>query len=196
MSEYDSIDDQELHEIIGEASRRKQVAEDELSVDEVKEVADELDIQPEFVDKAINELERRREASKKARELAQAKRQKLLRVGGIAGGVMVVIALSFVGITYSSLQSTLSAAEQKRAQVENVAERQVKTEQMYAGQADSMEKNAALEGAENRVRIEIRRYDEIAADYNSSAAGITGSLVVSATGLPAELPLSDDIEQW
>jgi hypothetical protein len=120
----------------------------------------------------------------------------MLRVGGIVGAAVVALALAVFGITYSSLQSTLSAAEQKRAQVENVVERQAKTEQMYAGQADSLEKNAALEGAENRVRIEVRRYDEVAAEYNSSAAGFPGGLVVSATGLPAELPLSNDIEQW
>jgi hypothetical protein len=187
---------EDLDDIIGEAARRKQVAEESLTVAEIEEVAAELDIDESYVEAAVRELQRRKERAEKERERAE-KRSQRMRKGARIGfiGVAVLCLVAF-GISYSRLNSKLSAAEQKRAQVENVVERQVETEEQYAGQPTSIEKNASLEGAENRVRIEIRRYDEAASSYNRSARGFPGGVVRAFVGMPESLPLSNEIEQW
>ena len=64
--------------------------------------------------------------------------------------------------------------------------------EMYAQQPDSIDKNATLEGSENRVRVAIRRYDEAVKEYNNISIQIKGK-----TGeLPSRLPLSAEIDKW
>ena len=196
MTDEKQIPREQLDDIIGEAARQKQKAEDSLTVDEIKEVAAELDIDDEFVDAAVNELKHRQERAEKRRKQAEARRKSMLKIGGATTATIAVIFGIMFAISYGRLNSRLAAVEQKRAQVQNVVERQDKTEDMYEGQPSSIERNAALEGAENRVRIEIKRYDEVAATYNSSARGFPGNLVVALAGMPDEVPLSDDIGDW
>ncbi|MGM0557975.1 MAG: hypothetical protein ACQEVA_16435 [Myxococcota bacterium] len=190
------VDRAELDDIIGVAARKKQVAEDSLTVEEVKEVAAELDIDEEYVDAAVHELERRRRAADKRRQRDEERARRLRKAGLGVVGAIAVICLVMFGISYARLSSSLSAAEQQRAQVDNVVERQAATLEQYEGQPTSIEKNAALEGAENRVRIEVRRYDEAAGAYNKVARGLFGGVVTSVVGMPEQLPLSNQIEAW
>lgn len=187
---------EQLDDIIGEAARQKQVAEESLTVEEVKEVAAELDIDESYVEAAVHELERRQELAEKQRERAQSRRRRMRKRALVAFAGVALLCLITVGISYSRLNSKLSAAEQRRAQVESVIERGERTRERYEGQPTSIEKNAALDGAENRVRIETRRYDEAASSYNRSARGFPGGFVTSTFGMPGELPLSDEIDQW
>lgn len=190
------IEREQLDDIIGEAARQKQVAEESLTVDEIQEVAAELDIDEQYVDAAVNELQRRQKEAEKRRERAEERRKRLRKIALWVFVSVGAICLVTFGISYARLNGKLSEAEQKRAQVESVVERQAQTRAQYEGQPTSIEKNAALEGAENRVRIEIRRYDQVAAGYNRSARGFPGNLVTSTLGMPEKLPLSNEVDEW
>ena len=55
-----------------------------------------------------------------------------------------------------------------------------------------MDSDAELLGAENRVRVEQKRYDEAAAKYNAEARGVGAGLARTFVGLPAEVPMSNE----
>ena len=77
--------------------------------------------------------------------------------------LFLIIAFSGQG----SLEDALATAEQKKAQVRNVLERQVAVHERYQGRPSTVDSEAEISGAENRVRVERRRYDEAASEYNA-----------------------------
>jgi len=196
MSERGKYDREDLDDIIGLAARHKDRDEESLSVAEIEEVAEDLGSPAEYVEGAITELERRRE--QQSRDEAARKRKQTTALWVSAGVAVCVgfLALTSMWSAQSTLEGLNATAEQKRSQVQNVVERQTRTQAQWSGQADSSEKMAELSGAENRVRIEARRYDEAAAAYNTSARSFPNSVWTGVLGLPAELPLSTEIETW
>ena len=60
------------------------------------------------------------------------------------------------------------------------------------GRAPDREVDAELAGAENRVRIAQRQYDEVATAYNRAAGGFPAALFSGVFGYPAKVPLSAD----
>lgn len=188
---YEDVDD-----VIAAAAKAKNAEEDLLSVEELEQVADELDIPKHLVAPAIETVRKRREAELAA-ERAKAERARRLRLGALVGGAAlaaIVLIASFT--TYGGLRDAKLAAERQRAQVINVIERQQATRAQWASAADSADKQAELSGAENRVRVERARYDELATEYRRRAGGVFGSLVRSLTGLPDTLPLSSEQHEW
>src|SRR5690606_2826466 len=139
--------------------------EELLSVEELEEVAAELEIPKHLVAPAVETVRRRREAALAA-ERTRAERARRIRIGLLVGaGVLGVFVLVASFTTYSGLREARLAAERQRAQVINVLERQQATTAQWAGAAESADKHAELSGAENRVRVERARYDELATEY-------------------------------
>jgi hypothetical protein len=187
----DDVDD-----VIEEAARLQTEEADQLSVSDLKEVAKELDIDERYVDRATERLEARRaEATRIARERIAARR-KLFRVtAGVLGAVLgVLLVTALVG--QSGLRAELVVVEQARAQVRNVVERQQAVEARYRTLSESPEKDAELAGAENRVRIERKRYDEAVAQYNAAAGGAAATLGAWLFALPRRMPFSNEVTQW
>lgn len=188
---YEDVDD-----VIAAAAKAKNEEEELLSVEELEEVAAELDIPQHLIAPAVETVRQRREAELAA-ERARAERAKRLRLGLlVVGGVLAVIVLVVGVSTYTGLRDARLAAERQRAQVINVLERQKATAAQWAGAAESTDKHAELSGAENRVRVERARYDELATEYRRRAGGLFGWLVTSFTGYPDTLPLSSEQPQW
>lgn len=188
---YDDIDD-----VIAAAAKAKNEEEELLSVEELEEVAAELEIPKHLVAPAVETVRRRREAALAA-ERTRAERARRIRIGLLVGaGVLGVFVLVASFTTYSGLREARLAAERQRAQVINVLERQQATTAQWAGAAESADKHAELSGAENRVRVERARYDELATEYRRRAGGLFGSLVISLTDLPDTLPLSSEGPEW
>ena len=188
---YDDIDD-----VIAAAAKAKNEEEELLSVEELEEVAAELEIPKHLVAPAVETVRRRREAALAA-ERTRAERARRIRIGLlVAAGVLGVFVLVASFTTYSGLREARLAAERQRAQVINVLERQQATTAQWAGAAESADKHAELSGAENRVRVERARYDELATEYRRRAGGLFGSLVISLTDLPDTLPLSSEGPEW
>lgn len=184
------VDD--LDDVIEIAARLDLEDDDQLSLREVEEVAAELDIDPEHVREATQQLERER-----ARERAQAVeaaglRQRVLK--GVAAAVTVALLglAALTGVGHAGLNSRFADVETRRAQVVNVLERQAVIQKRYEGLELDRDREAEIIGAENRVRVERKRYDEAAAEYNRYASGLSGSIAQRLLSHPARVKLSGE----
>jgi hypothetical protein len=198
MVHADDVDD-----VIGIAAELRQREESLLTVEDMKEVARELDLEDRFVDRAIAELDARRlrarEAAEAERRVAAEKAARLKRVATIAAvAVACIVLVTFGGAcgAASTMRTELAEVERTRAQVKNVVERRASVEARWRDAPDGIERNAELSGAENRVSIEKRRYDEAAARYNAGAGGTMAGLASGLYGLPKRVPLSSEIDTW
>lgn len=188
---YEDVDD-----VIEAAARAKDQEASFLSVEELQEVAAEIDIPARLLGPAIEQVRKRRELDiareRAAAELAQRRR----RLGSYAAAALGVVLLVWGLAARASLRDAMLEAEQQRSQVVNVIDRQLATRAQWADAPDSPAKSAELSGAENRVRLERQRYDEIATEYRRRATSLGGRAVVWLGGYPAELPLSSGIDGW
>lgn len=188
----DKVAFKDVEEVIAAAARANEERLEQVSVEEVQDIAAQLDIPADLVAPAIEEVRRRRE-TQLAQERAREARTKRLRLGAaIGGGVLAVIIAVWLLTARAALEDAKLAVDRQRAQVINVTERQRATVRQWATAPDSPDKQAELSGAENRVRIERARYDELVTSYRRRAGGLAGSLF----GYPSSLPLSTEIEQW
>lgn len=217
-----------------------------LELDELTEGAEAAGINRAFIDQAIREVraEREQQAAQKA------KRSRLIKIGGGIG--IVVLVIWIISANYI-LNSRLSFAEEKQAQLENVLQRRhdlipnlinvakasaahekdlitsvgdlyQKLDQaenfterqtieqnlevsvkklMSALQADPEASSTALfirlsdemAGAENRIAVERKRYNEAAAYYNRAARGLFVGSMGRLFGYPGEMPYFQASEQ-
>ncbi|NRD54420.1 hypothetical protein [Corallococcus exiguus] len=107
-------------------------------------------------------------------------------------GVLAVSGL----VVRNGLTTTLAEVAQKRSQVRNVVERRETLHARLDQLTPGLNRDAEVAGADNRVAVEQRRYDERAAAYNASAASFPTSWVVRLSGLPPSLPLSSEVSSW
>jgi hypothetical protein len=183
---FDDVDD-----IIGVASELQELERDRLSVEDLRAVARDLDIPEHLLQPAIAELDRRRQATLAAEAERRRRRQ---RVQWVSAGVAAVIAVWALSGN-ARLGALGVEVDRARAQWVSVQERQVATEKQWRGQPDSPGRMAELSGAENRVRVERKRYDEAASAYNEAAAGFPSSLWRNLFGHPERRPLSDALSR-
>jgi len=168
----------EVGAIIARAAELKQASEDQLTPEQVREVAAELGIEGAFVDAAVNDLRRRQEQKHKDDEArlvaAKARRKKMLT--GVVVFDLVLVAVG--GVAYGAANdavATLSAAE---ATVNGAVVRQKETEALFLAKKGEREADAELAGAQNRIAIAKKAYDAAAVAYNarSPLARLGGSL--------------------
>ncbi|WP_437958343.1 hypothetical protein WME76_00940 [Sorangium sp. So ce119] len=188
----EKIDYEDVDEVIALAARLAEADKDRLRIEDLERVGAELEIPPHHVRRAVEEL-----AARRQREAAQeiAGRRRLRWAGAALAGIVLVLG----GITLSaraSLEQARAEVQRRRAQVENVVERRERTRARHEGAAPSPERDAELAGADNRVSIERRRYDEDASAYNALASGLSEQLAARLFRLPARVPLSNEIDAW
>lgn len=184
---YDDVDD-----VIGIASEMQATDAEHLSVEELREVAVDLDVPERYVTPAIEELARRR-AALLATEQRRTRRRRVVLLASLALlGILVIWALT----GQASLSREFAAVEAARAQVENVIALRAKRVAEWGARPDSRERSAELSGADNRVAVERKRYDSVAQVYNASARAFPGSVWTALFGLPSEVPSSDRIDGW
>lgn len=187
----DDVDD-----VVGVAAALEQADQQRVGVGEMKEIAAELRIDPRYVEPAIDSLERGRRMAREARERARKRRIALAIRGAIGlGGIAAALALG-AAWTRGVLAPAWSDVERARAQVETVRERRERVEEIWRDRPASLDRDAELAGAENRVGIERRRYDEAAAAYNARAGGLPHVLFCRVAGVPCRAELSSEIEGW
>ena len=147
-----------------------------LTAEELAEVGEDLGIEQKYIDQAREELGKRRETVA-LQAVAAAKRAKTLRVG--LGGAAVVCVLVFgawSALASSSLGDREAALSAHRAQVASARERQASVHKLFANRPDSPDKDAELVGAENRVRVELKRCNEALSKYQRAASSFPASL--------------------
>ncbi|MEM1414482.1 MAG: hypothetical protein AAGH15_06265 [Myxococcota bacterium] len=193
-----TIDLEDVDDIIGLAAELREREAVRLDLADLREVAEEVGIEARYVEPALEALRDRRAAEAAANQEEAARRRRLGRGLGVALGVAAALALLMVGRVAShagTLEEAHVPVERSRAQLVNVRERQQAVEaRLHAATPDperAAERDAERAGAENRVRIERRRYDEAAATYNGEARGLVGEWAAAWAGLPREVPMSD-----
>ena len=132
------VDNDDIDDIIGIAQELQTAARDEAdqaTVQEVKDVAAELDVDPAFIEEAIAELGRRRAEANEQAAAAQdevQKRTAALTRGGLYAGLLVLglLALgavggSLIGLSGASrVRTARHAVEQAEVQLDVVLDRQ------------------------------------------------------------------------
>ncbi|MBZ4399813.1 LemA family protein [Myxococcus faecalis] len=174
-----------------------------LTPEELQRIGEELDIPARYIEEArALRIERLQQAarSRRAMELArQARRQRYLqraRWGAVLfAGASVLLGLG-TGAIHNDLGTRALEVARQRAQVHNVMVRREGVRARFAAVEASPERDAELSGADNRVFVEQRRYDQLVADYNAAAASIPNRWVVERTRLPRSLPLSTELKSW
>ncbi|MCA9632659.1 MAG: TPM domain-containing protein [Myxococcales bacterium] len=140
-------------------------------------------------------LLRKRRARERRAERARVARLKQAGVWATVVTTLVLLALLGGSLSKrSELQALRSDVDRAHAQVDNVRERQREVRKRYADRADSAARDAELDGAENRVRIERARYDQAAQRYNEVAGSSFGGLAARIWGLPSHAVLSNEAE--
>lgn len=179
------IDPADVEQVIGLAAEMAHAEEGRLTVAELEDVARQLDIPDEYVRKAVDVLGRRRKAERRRRVL----RARVLPAAALG---LVAVLLGLFAVARSGLVRADAAVQAERAQLASVVERQAAVRAMFESRAPDPERDAELAGAENRVRIQRKRYDEAATSYNVTAQGLLVSLVRPLVGAPARAPLSNE----
>ncbi len=128
-------------------------------------------------------------------ELVRSGRQRfLLQVLGVVAGGVVLLG----GIAYTRASAALATAwaevDRADAQRRNVHERQLAVQVQWANAQPSPERDAELSGAENRTRLERKRYDDAVAAYNTEVGTWFARLAAKLRGLPTRAEPST--EAW
>lgn len=133
------VDEDDVDDVVGLAAQLQAAAraeqDDRASVDEVKDVAAELDIAPQFVEQAITKLKGDREAALRARAEAEKRaaseaalaRSRRSAAAAIAGTLLLVAALAVGGLGMAGRSAVVEAqhvAEQHEADLIGVLDRQ------------------------------------------------------------------------
>ena len=191
-----NIDVDDLDDIIGIAERLQEEDTDKMSFEEIAAVAKELDISVEYLQKAIDELKKKRlleeQESKKQTELE--KTHKTMRTKGTVFFIVVGLVSGFY--SYGSLTAKVAEVELHHSNVAGALERQKNTEKRYKEASRTAAVDAELDGAENRVRIAQQRYDRAASQYNSTSLSMLHRPWVSLLGFPSGYQLSSEKESW
>lgn len=190
-----AIDEDDVDDVIGHAERIKLGEEGKLSLDELKAVGRELDLEDRHVELAVHELEAERKQAQAQAARLSARRRKLASFVAIGVAMLIALLGALTLSARSALHASLGDVQSKAAQLESVRERQARVQAMYAGRAATLDSDAELLGAENRVRVEQKRYDEAAARYNAEARGLGAGLATSLFELPDRVPMSNELER-
>jgi hypothetical protein len=197
--EEPSLERADVEPVIAHAERLRIGDETDLSLDELKAVGAEIDIQPAYIEKAVALRQAEKQKQAEAEKAALAERQRrlvLARKVGIGAAVAAVVSMICVWIGASSRATELRGLDAEvaraRAQLVSVTERQAKVEAEYRPRSASPDRDAELLGAENRVRVERMRYDEAAATYNAARGRTFGGWASRLYGVPERAPLSDE----
>lgn len=170
-TQYDDVD-----EVMELAERLRSEDVVQFSASEMAEMGDELGIPAEYIEQARSQLRERRLREEKLAAEKQAQQKKLVRFA-VIGSVVLVAVFGVWSMSASSKVGQLAtAADSAIAQVESVQERQKSVKAMLADRPDSPDKDAELIGAENRVRVELKRCNDVVVRYNQYAGTFPASL--------------------
>jgi hypothetical protein len=181
----DDVDD-----VIGIAAEMMREEEGRLDQADLHAVGEELDIPPEYIERARVELRRRREQQSKDLAERTATRKKLALGAMATTGVVALVTGLLYASTAADLRERYADVQSRAAQVENVRARKAAIVQQLAGRPPSPDKDAELVGAENRIRVESKRYAEAATSYNQASGGWFAGWAASVAGLPEHVPVT------
>lgn len=186
------VDLEDVDDVIGLAAEMHHADEGKLTVEELSKVAEELELPTHYVEQAVEALELRRSAARDA----SARHKRTLAVSAVASAVAVGLLVISALTSANALRARAAEVAMRRAQVATVVARRDRTVERVAPDAAGRDAQAELAGADNRVAIETRRYDEAASAYNVEASSFPANLWAPLFGAASDYPLSSEIDQW
>ncbi len=190
-----AIDQKDVDDVIGLATDIDEKQQRELgkvSLDEMVNIGEQVGLDRDDVEQAVGKLESHKK--EQARQVAERLRRRKIALMVCLGTAALFLLICFVG--RSGLKSAASTAAQKRSQVASVVERRNQTKANFAGKASTPGIVAEIAGAENRIGIEKRRYDQAATTYNKKADSFPGSWGRRLFFMDKKLPLASEIKEW
>lgn len=186
---FDQIADEDIDDVVGIAAELMQEDDDALDRSEMIAVGRDLDIPEEYLDRAYSELKARRKAEARAQQREEGRRRRFVILGGTGVAGVVFVTVLWGMFTLSGLSKQHAKVELQQAAVERVVERKESVTERWGPRDDSPDKMAALDGADNRIAVETRRYSEAATAYNARAERFPASLFLSFSSLPKSVPV-------
>lgn len=192
-----TVDVKDVDTIIDIASRHVQRQEEVLTDEDMVDIGRQLNLPEEAVHEAIRTLAMRRahhDAEMHARQQQRTMRRRILWMAAVGAGFLVVLTLT---TSHAVLDSRFAAVEEHTQHVREAVQRAAAVDQQIAHlPLDDVGRMGEQLGAQNRVMVERRRYDQAVADYNQAARGIGGRLARLTSGKPARLPFANEVAQW
>ena len=197
---HHELSSDDLPDVI-EVAESLKAAQSDLSPAELKAVARELDFDDATIERAAEKVKEQKLARAQAEQAAlaqvQVARQTRKKALGIFAAVFVALGIVTVAVdlaTERGLRTSYAEVERKRAQTVNVLDRQVAVElRLSKHPVSAAADDAERSGSENRVRIERKRFDEAASEYNAKVGGWVSRTVARVHGLPARVALSNEV---
>lgn len=175
-TDYDDVDD-----VIDLAERLRMADADRLSAQEMTEVGEDLGIPQKYVDQARRQLSEQRAVEAREKRGRAANERKIRRFGAIISIVLIAIGCIWSAVASSSLGDAEAALRAQSRQVQSARQRQSSVHTLLADRPASPDKDAELIGAENRVRVELKRCNEALSAYQRAANSFPVSLWADAT---------------
>ncbi len=184
MTKRDDVDD-----VIGLATEMMLEEQESLTREDLHAVGRELDVPPEYIEKARSELARRAAEMARTEAEMRARRSRLVRKAAMGAAALTLIFILWSWSAVSTVRERHVAVQTRAGQVSNVRDRQQAVTELLAGRPTSVDTDAERIGAENRVRVETQRYVVAAAAYNAAAGRFPASWVLPLTSLPSSVPM-------
>lgn len=183
MSRHDpkaQVETDDLDDIIEIAERLRRADDERMSVADIAEVGEALGIEEQYIQQARQELVVQREQAERDARAAAARQKTLIFAGSVALIAVLAVGGLWSAAAASSLGNKEAELNAKSRQVDSARERQKAVQKLMAKRPDSPDKDAELVGAENRVRVELKRCNEALAVYQRAANSFPASLWANA----------------
>jgi hypothetical protein len=158
-----------------------------LSKADLKAGAAEVGIDPRYVEAALEAVQRDERDEKRA----EARKKKRMVLAAVIVGTLCVLTIV---VGRFSLGSKLAEVDKRRAQLDNVVDRKKalvpQLEKLAKASGDKtllVRLTDEMAGAENRISVERKRYNEAAVEYNKAASTPPIGWLRPLTGMPSEV---------
>lgn len=197
MDEQKTVKVGDVDDVIELAARYTQRDDDLMTGADLVDIGQQLDLAPAAIEEAVQELHRRRAIQKEEQEQSVARmaaRKKLAIVFGV--GTVVLLGLSLV-FSNAALSTRYAVVEEHAGLVREAMTRAEITERNIATlELDATGRAGEVLGAQNRITVERRRYDQAVADYNQVAGGLFGGIARALSSKPASMPRAAERSSW
>ena len=192
LSSLSGLAQADIEKVIEIACELRRTQADRLSFTDVRDVGLQVGLKPALIEEAVRTLVARRQAREMLRR--RLRRWAVFLVLGLL--VCGVFGVGCLTVWADQVRAQHTMVLRSASQVSNVLARQKFVRSRYQSRPSDQERDAMLDGAENRVRIEMRRYDDMVERYNSLLAKAHLRLGAFWVDLPASMPLSNQREDW
>lgn len=142
-------------------------------------------------DRAQALLHQERAEDRRFEVAEQTRKRFMLQLGGALLGAGLLLGGIAAQQTGSRLSGLHAAVAQAKSQLISVRERRAQVVARFEQAPESEGRDAELSGAENRVRVEMKHYDDAAAEYNAAVENAWSRFCAKLAKLPDHAELSN-----